>query len=57
MKKELLTVAEAAEVLQVCQNTIRARIKTGYLDGFKFGNQWRIINRDEWYKNNNKKGS
>ena len=56
MKKELLTVAEAADILQVCQTTIRKRIKTGELDGFKFGHQWRIINRDEWYKNNGKKG-
>jgi len=58
MKRELLTVAEAAEVLQVCPNTIRSRLKSKELDGFKFGHQWRIINREEWYKGNgNKKGS
>ena len=58
MKKELLTVAEAAEILQVCQTTVRTRIKKGDIDGFKFGRYWRIINREEWYKGNgNKKGS
>jgi len=57
MKQELLTVAEAAEVLKVCHATVRTRIKNGDIPGFKTGRRWRIINRDEWYKDNgHKKG-
>ena len=57
MRQELLTVQEAAEVLKVCDATVRTRIREGKIDAFKTGRAWRIINRDEWYKDNgHKKG-
>jgi len=42
MGKEVLTVAEAAELLSCHENTIRREIKRGKLKAAKVGNDWRI---------------
>lgn len=39
---ELLTSEEVARFLKVSEFTIRARLKSGELEGMKIGGQWRI---------------
>jgi excisionase family DNA binding protein len=46
MKKEVYTVAEAAELLNCHDNTIRREIKRGKLRAAKVGNDWRISKAD-----------
>ena len=38
----LLTLPQAAEYLNVCQQTIRRRLRAGQLHGWKFGREWRF---------------
>ncbi len=42
---DTLTVAQAARLLQVSQETIRRHLKTGIIPGWKVGRQWRISRR------------
>ena len=39
---EVLTVAEAAELLQVAQQTVRSELTAGRLPGRKVGKAWRL---------------
>ena len=41
-EKSFYRVREAAELLDVCEESIRAWLKTGRLKGKKFGRIWRI---------------
>lgn len=53
---ELLTVAQAAEYLQVCHKTVRRLITTNKLTASKVGNRtWRIKKSDiaEYLEKNN----
>ena len=42
---DILTVAQAARLLQVSQETIRRHLKAGLIPGWKVGRQWRISRR------------
>lgn len=42
---DTLTVAQAARLLQVSQETIRRHLKVGLIPGWKVGRQWRISRR------------
>ena len=42
MEQEYLTVAEAAAILKVAQNTVRNWLKSGKLKGIKIERLWRI---------------
>jgi excisionase family DNA binding protein len=44
--EQLLTIAQAAELLQVSHKTIRRRIADGSLVAHRVGIQWRIAPRD-----------
>ena len=44
--EQLLTIADAAELLRVSEKTIRRWIKARELTAAQLGNQWRIRPRD-----------
>ena len=44
--EQLLTIADAAELLRVSEKTIRRWIKARDLTAAQLGNQWRIRPRD-----------
>lgn len=46
MSKDILTVAQAAEYLQVCDKTVRRLISKNELIASKIGNSWRIQKKD-----------
>lgn len=52
MEQEYLTVAEAAAILKVAQNTVRNWLKSGKLKGSKIERLWRIraADLDEFIK-------
>jgi excisionase family DNA binding protein len=45
-RNHLLTVKELAEYCQCSELTIRRALKSGDLQGMKFGNNWRIQGQD-----------
>jgi excisionase family DNA binding protein len=45
-RADLLTVAEASEMLGIGQSAVRERIKRGELDAIKCGRRWRIPAKD-----------
>lgn len=43
---DVLTVKELAEFLKVNTETVKRALKSGKLEGFKVGNEWRIYRED-----------
>lgn len=43
---EVFTVAEAAALLKVDPSTLRQRLRTGTLGGFRVGTDWRLTKAD-----------
>lgn len=42
----ILLPKEVAKILKVCEETIRRKLQTGKLKGFKIGNDWRVREQD-----------
>lgn len=54
---DIITVKQLAEFLQVSEQTIKRAIKTGDLEAFKVGRDWRVEREkvQEWIEKNKKK--
>lgn len=52
LDKDVLTLQEASELLQVSSNTVRKLLKEGKLPGKKVGREWRFSKEAliEWLK-------
>ena len=50
---QLLTLSEAADVLQVSTRTLQRMIRNGHLPAFKVGGQWRLRETQlrQWVEN------
>ncbi|GAB4117279.1 MAG: hypothetical protein Kow00103_13820 [Candidatus Caldatribacteriota bacterium] len=46
MDKEVLTVKQVAEFLQMDERTIYKLAKQGHIPSFKVSNQWRFLKKD-----------
>lgn len=43
---KVLTVKEVAGMLKVCERTIKNRLRSGEIKGFRMGNRWRITEEE-----------
>ena len=44
--RDVLTVEQVAEILQVHYQTVYAKVRSGELPAFRIGQQWHVLRKD-----------